>query len=427
MKKFLLGNSEKILQESYLWNMIGGLLNAGQSALLLVVISRTNPVEDAGVFSIAYAIACLALTVGKWGMRDFQVTDLQEKYDYGTYILSRIITCSLMLAFICYYILKGIWISDYSPEKCMAILFMGLLKMVDAVEDIVHGMFQRKGRLDIGARSIASRYIVVLFTCGLFLFFTHDLVVSLGISVIVSLLYFLLAVNLVYDNVGEKIELFIAPGQVHFLLLDCVALFAGSFLMIYIANAPKYAIDQYMDDATQACFNYIFMPVYVINVMNTFIYQPVLTKLADFFRKTDYKKFIKLFYQQLFMIAILSFCVICGGFFLGIPALSLLYNIDLSGYKFPFMLLLAGSSFLAVSGYLSVVITILRKQNWLLIGYITSAVIAFFTSKPMIIFKGTTGAACLYTGIVFLQAVIFSIIFFKFYRQECCLFRRDIQ
>lgn len=418
MRKFLLGNANNILRRSYIWNTIGGLLNAGQSAILLIVISRTNSVEDAGVFSIAYAIACLTLTLGKWGMRNFQATDVQEKYDYSIYVSSRIITCILMAGLTLFYIFKGIIVSDYSMDKCYVILLMGLLKLLDAVEDIVHGMFQRKGRLDVGAKCMTIRYMVMLCSCIICLCLTHELVVSLGVSFVLSGIFFLWSTFTVYGEFREKITISFVDKRVWCLLGECFSLFAGSFLMIYIANAPKYAIDEYMNETVQACFNYIFMPVYVISVLNTFVYQPVLTRLAVYYEERRHGEFIHLFLRQLIIIFGLALCVILCGFLFGIPVLSVLYNTELSKYKLSFIILLVGGSFLAISGYLGVVITILRKQSWLLIGYVIAALIAFFAAKPLTLQFGEIGASVLYTGIVLLQALVFTVIFIRFYRKD---------
>ena len=418
MKKFLTGNPNNILRDSYIWNTIGGLLNAGQSALLLIVISRTNPVEDAGIFSIAYAIASLTITMGKYGMRNFQATDVKKKYDYGVYVSSRRITVALMLLLTGYYIVKGIFGLGYSVDKCIVILMMGMLKMVDAIEDVVHGMFQQKGRLDIGAKSMATRYILMLVIYGISLCVTHNLVISTTVSFFVSIAYFVMTTMLVYRELKEPLHISFADKRVYSLLAECFSLFTGGFLMIYIANAPKYAIDEYMNESVQACFNYIFMPVYVISVLNTFIYQPVLTKLAICFNERDYKGFWRLFIRQLGIIFGLIAIVLLGGGFLGISVLSILYNTDLSAYKIPFMILLLGGGFLAASGYLSVVVTIMRKQNWLMIGYVSAAIIALATARPLVLSMGAMGAALLYANIVFGQMIIFGVIFAVFYRGE---------
>lgn len=419
IRNFLLGDPGTIIKDSYVWNMIGGMLNAGQSALLLVIISRTNSSEEAGIFSIAYAIACLALTVGQWGMRNFQSTDVQEKYSYSVYVSSRVFTCLLMLLIIGYHILKGWFLSGHTMEKSLAIFFMGSLKMVDAAEDIVHGMFQRKGRLDVGAKSLATRYIIMLCACSLSLILTHDLVISLAVSSVVSLAYFLVMIGTVYDVFYEKVHISFVCKDMWRLLLECFSLFLGGYLTIYIANAPKYAIDRYMDGTAQACFNYIFMPVYVISLLNMFIYQPVLIKFAAYCQEKRYREFIRLFFKQLAVILLLASVVIVSGFCFGIPLLSILYNTDLSGYKHAFMILLIGGSFLAFSGYFGVMITVLRKQDWLLIGYMLSAVAALGISRVAILHKGIIGAAYLYMGIMLLQAVIFAVIFAKAYVVIC--------
>lgn len=413
MRHFLLGNEKHIVRDSYIWNTIGGALDAGQSALLLIVISRTNSVEDAGIFSIAYAIACLAVTVGKWGMRNFQATDIQEKYNYGNYVSSRIITCILMNILTFSYIIKGIFVLDYTFQKCMVIFLMSLLKMIDSIEDVIHGMIQKCGRLDIGAKCMATRYMVVLSVCAIFLWLTHNLVISFGISVIVSCMYFIMATAMVHGEFKEKIVIAFTDKNLGHLLMDCFSLFAGSFLMIYIANVPKYAIDEYMNETVQACFNYIFMPVYVISILNMFVYQPVLTKLAVCYQGGRRREFLRLFYRQMLVILGLVLVVLVGGFLLGIPLLSVLYNIDLTGYKMPFLVLLVGGCFLAISGYLSVVVTIIRKQNWLLLGYGLTALTACLSVKPFVYYGGVFGAAFLYTGVVFLQGCVFAIIFLK--------------
>ena len=82
-QKKLFLNSKNIKKDSYLWNMIQSILFATQSAFLLMVITRTNGLDDAGVFSIAYAIASLMYYLGEYGVRKYQVTDVEEKVGFG--------------------------------------------------------------------------------------------------------------------------------------------------------------------------------------------------------------------------------------------------------------------------------------------------------------------------------------------------------
>ena len=108
IRKFLLNDNKNIQKNSYLWNMIGGLLNAGQSVLILMVITRVAGIDDAGIFTIAYASANLFLTIGNYGMRSYQVTDVNHRFSFGDYLGSRITTSVIMIAVSITYVLYGI-------------------------------------------------------------------------------------------------------------------------------------------------------------------------------------------------------------------------------------------------------------------------------------------------------------------------------
>ena len=53
MRSFVLGKKENIKKDSYIWNTIGGLINAFQSVIILMVLTRSLDMEYAGIFTIA--------------------------------------------------------------------------------------------------------------------------------------------------------------------------------------------------------------------------------------------------------------------------------------------------------------------------------------------------------------------------------------
>ena len=415
MKQFLLGNSDKAMKQSYLWVALGGLLNAGQSALLLMVISRTNKPEDCAVYSIGYAIACLALALGNFGIRNFQVTDVDQKYPFETYLSARIITDIGLLLLVAGYVVRGRLVLGYSFEKCLAIVLLGLLKLIDSIEDVFHGMYQKKQRLDIAARCQTTRYVLVLSTFSISLMISHHLIISSSIAILFSLTYFLYTLHATFGTFDVSCHINLRDKRILHLLGDCISLFAGGFLAIYIANVPKYVIDEICSWEKQACFNYIFMPVYVVSVLNTFIYQPILAKMAEKYKQNEKLAFLKLFILPILVILVLMCVILMGGGILGIPILSILYNTDLNGYKYSFMILLVGSGFLAIQEYLAAIITVMRRQRWLLIGYAVSALTAFLVSRPVIQKYDVIGASVLYSGIMMMQMTIFMVLFIIFY------------
>lgn len=75
-----------IERAAYVWNTAAGLLNAFQSVIMLIVLSHVCDPVQAGIFTIAYANANLFLNLGKYGVRNFQVSDVDEKYDFRAYL-----------------------------------------------------------------------------------------------------------------------------------------------------------------------------------------------------------------------------------------------------------------------------------------------------------------------------------------------------
>lgn len=426
MKQFLLGREEKAASQSFIWYSLGGLLNAGQSALLLLFISAYTSQEEAGIYSIGYAIACLALTIGNYGIRNFQATDLKHKYSFSIYLTVRVLTDVVMLLFVLGNILRGRYLLEYSWEKCMIILLLCLLKLADSIEDVYHGQYQNQGRLDIAGKCLATRYMVLLVVFSISLLVSRKLLVSALITTLVVFVYLFYTLKGTVGVFQLQQHLVWNPKEILGLLKDCFSLFAGAFLALYIANVPKYAIDQYRSEVEQAYFSYIFMPVYVVNVLNTFIYQPMLTQMTEHYLAGRKKEFRRLFIRQLGIIILLVSIILLVGYFLGIPVLGWMYHAELTDYKKAFMILLVGSGFLATEGYIAAIITLMRQQKWLLLGYGASALCALLAAKKTILQYGVEGAAWLYTAIVLLQMLIFVILFVVFcHRRDAHLYQGE--
>ena len=78
-------------------NTCAAMLNAFQTVFILMLISRIDPVIDAGVFTIAFAIGNLMMAIGKYGIRQFQVSDVEEKYSIKENTVERIVTRIIMI------------------------------------------------------------------------------------------------------------------------------------------------------------------------------------------------------------------------------------------------------------------------------------------------------------------------------------------
>lgn len=376
--------------------MIGSMLQAFQSVILLMILTRTVGLIQSGIFVIAYANANLFLNIGKYGVRYYQVSDVRGQYSFREYCYSRGITVAVMMLISIIYIICAAISNDYSAEKTGIIFWMCLYKATDAIEDVFLGNYQQHERLDIASKVLAVRtaFTILIYALGLFIFCNQ--LIALCITTVFA--YGLMIVFLIWTY-----EPFKGTGgakhnrQIFQLLKTCFPLFIGTFLSFYIGNAPKYAIDAQLSDELQACYGFVSMPVFVIGLLNNFIFNPILYKMAIYWREKKISVFLRRIYIQTGIIALITIVCMAGAWILGIPVLSWMYNTDLAPYKSELLILLVGGGFLGLSGFLNAMITTIRFQQSMAFGYGLVAILAFFLSTPIVRMYGILGASVLYT------------------------------
>lgn len=409
LSSLFIGNEKNINRSSVIWNSIGGALSAGQTAIILIFISHKMGHTIAGMVTIAYAVANLFSAAGKYGIRTFQVTDNKEKYSFSNYFWNRCITVFLALIIAGGYALFCSVHQGYSAEKVLILCEVIVLKMIEAFEDIYWGRLQQKGRLDIGARIMAIQcFIYTLCICIMVILgFNIHICLSAGIitSIILGILFCSsVSSHLMIDDLKPDLT------KVIQLLKECFTLCIGITLSIYVGNIPKYLIDAYMDSETQAIFGYIMMPVFVVTLLNQFIYQPTIKHLGDLWSERKVKQFKSKVFRQCLIVIGLMVIITVGGLLIGLPILSIMYHTDLSIYRLEFAILLIGGSLYALAYYLNVPITTIRKQNYIAYGYVFASVISLVFGKSFVVKHGMLGASLLY---LMINAILVVIYFFS--------------
>lgn len=244
--------------------MIGSMLMAFQSVIFLVILTRTTGLVASGIFTIAYANANLFLNIGKYGMRNYQVSDVKKQYSFSEYLGSRRITTTFMVIVSVVYVIYATITKDYSFEKRNIIIWMCLFKVPDAMEDIYYGEYQKNGRLDIAAKAMAVRMIITILSFAIIVAISKSLLLSLIITTCITAFLAFIFIKWTYPLLYKKNSC--DYKKVGSLLWGCFPIFASLFLSFYIGNAPKYAIDAQLSDELQACYGFIAMPVFVIEL-----------------------------------------------------------------------------------------------------------------------------------------------------------------
>lgn len=404
------------MDKNFRWNAAAGLVNAAEAVILLMVAGRTNGLEDAGILTIAFAVGNLFVTVGKYGVRNYQVTDLENRFCFTAYYSQRILSVLLMGTVTAAYMTAcRIW-KGYSWYKISIVVLICMIYMVESLEDVFWGYYQKNGHLDLGAKIFAGRWLLHLLIASAMLVFTRNLTVSLLAGLAGGAVFSICANRKQIAGSDEKPEW--KPALAFPVFKACFPLFLSTFMTNYVANAPKYAIDRYMPSTAQACYGYIAMPVFVVSLLNSFLYQPLLVDLTVDWKEKRLKKFRRRLYRQFAFLVLLTAACVAGGFVCGIPVLSFLYHVDLSSYQAELVILLAAGGLQAAAAYAGVVMTIMRIQKKVMYGYGTVSVAACLCTGRFVREYGVRGAAWLYAGWMACLALFFiGCIYQKLYEE----------
>lgn len=405
LKNWIVYYNGSIEKRSTIWNMCSGVLNAAQSALLLLIVTRCCGIIDAGVFSIATTIGYQMIAIGNYGMRNFQATDIQKKYSFKEYIASRYFTAGAMIIFLVVYLL----VKGYEADKMWTIFFFCLFKGVDVIEDVIHGEFQRNNRLDIGAICSTIRYVfsfgifIVMLMCGINLTVACLVTALASFSCFVVLTFRILKPrDILVKNVKYE--------KVSCLINECFPLFIGNFLYLYINSAPKYTIDNILGSEKQTYFGVLFMPAFFVNLVSDFIYRPLLTEIAMDWNSRNIGHLIKMIIRQIFYIYLITIIGVIAAKLVGIELLSAIYGLDLTGYTRELVILMVGGGFVALTGFMGNIMITMRKQKILFVCYFGVAVIAAVCSDYLVKNMELFGAALLYLALSSMMGMAVALI-----------------
>jgi len=395
-------------RKKFIWNMLGGLSSSGLSLILSIVVNRMLGGTYGGIFAFAYANAQLMYTIGAFEVRPFQSTDVNEKYNFNSYFSFRIFSCFLMVTVSVIYIV----LNRFTLEKSLVILFLVLFKVTEAVTDVYGGRFQQKDRIDLSGKLYFVRVAVSMSVFILIAAVLHNLIMAaFGMFLSSVCLFFLYDYKFVFpeDRKGIKIQ----TDKLFSLFKEVLPLFIGAFIMMYISNAPKYAIDAFYGDDIQNIYNILFMPAFVINMFSIFVFRPMLVGMAVDWNLRNMKKLWAVLIKIYGVILGLTVVALAGTWIAGIPVLSVLYGVNLFEYKSHLMFVMVTGGIGALLTFSCQIITIMRKQKVLLLGYCIAFLYAYVASRIMVRSLGIGGAILAYgtsMGLLVLVCLVIIII-----------------
>ena len=403
------GTSERSqLGRDYLWNTAASLMTSLATVVMLLVVTRTAGIRAAGVYSLAIAVGQQFQTLGMYEVRTYHVTDLRHRFTFGTYLATRIVTVVLMLAGIVGYAM----VSGDGGSDVLLIVLVASLRVFDAFEDVYVCELQRVGRLDLGGRACFWRALSTTASFSGMLVATGNLLVSTVVSLVVSLVV-MVGVYLPPSRGLFPLRPTWDPRRVGQVLLACLPLFLASFISMYLSNAPRFAIDRYLDPTQQGYFAILFMPAVTINLMSLVIFRPLLTRMAGLWVQGDRPGFRAVVNRGLLATAGAFVVVGLVTYVAGVPILGLVFGKDVSAFSVELMVLVAGGAMNAASVVLYYALTTVRLQNLVFAGYVLAAGAITLLCVVLVPQGSLLGASVAYTAAMSVLVAVFAVVLYR--------------
>lgn len=394
------------LRKNFIWNMVGSTAFAFISLFLMMVVTRLNGIDDAGIFSFAFSTATVFLVIGNYSGRTFQVTDKNRKTTDSDYFHLKFITCVAMLIVgIIFCILRG-----YPSDKFLIIMLLTTFRIAEAFAECPYAVIQKKDRLYQVGQSLFIKSIFSLFGFIVVDYLTRNISLACTFIIIAHVLTIIFFDLPRLRKAGFHLEKFI-PKKIWYLLKIGFFTFGFTFLSLYITNAARYAIDSTASDSVQTIYGIIAMPATVLSLAGQYLIQPFLTSFKKFFA-TDARKFQNLVIRL--CLAVLGIGVLCvlAAWLLGIPVLELLYAVELDDYLVGLLMIIVGGIFSALILVISTALVTMRRtsdQFWI---YCVASIAALIISHLVVPASGVFGACLSYMLSMALLFVMYVGVFY---------------
>ncbi|MCR5367301.1 lipopolysaccharide biosynthesis protein [Eubacterium sp.] len=413
LRKFIT-ESKDVSRSAGLWNLVACANLAIQPVLLMMIISRLMGAKGAAMsfFTLGNTYSNLFLTIGKFGTRGYQVSDVKREFSFSEYRVFRLMCTIAMMLSAGGYIIYMTFDRSFTMYKMIILLLICLYRVPDSWEDVYFGEYQKEGRLDIASKAMVTRMVLSLIVLLIMIFITNDLLISYAVAAGFNffLLFWCIAITKnIIPEYREKTKTDVKMLNIRKIFFATLPLALVGFITQFISTVPKDAIDKYMDPASVNTFNYIQMPIFIVSLLIQVILNPIYYKYSCLWNDKELKKFHSNFLKiTLFNIGITLFGMVCA-YFLGIPVISLLYNTSLPGQRFNLMIIVVCSGLLGLVSVISSFLTIMRRQKMILMGHIIAAISAYLFVDNAVSKNGIRGATFLYLGVLSVLSIVLLI------------------
>lgn len=392
------------IKKNIVWNSVGTFVMFFCQWLMMVLVVRLSGYSDSGVLSLSVSCGNVFLIIAAFGVKTYQVSDVSGKYKAGHYYAAKIL-CILLTV-----VVAIVWaiLSPYDEVERTSIILYTLYIMVYSYSDALYGELQKKWRLDKSGISMCMRNIAALVAFCLLIGITKNIKIALTIMLAVSLI-----VLFVYDLPQTKKIVDIKPdfseNTAFKLLRECFPYAIYTFLHTLILTVPKLAVRNYMGKDALGIYAAVLAPVTVLQVVATFVINPLSTLLALHLKDRKFKELMKIMAKCFLMLTGFLLIGILISIFLGKWGLRILYGESIVEYSYLLVPMTVISILTALTILLGNLAIVLRDYQGTNLSGLFGLLFSFLGSIFMVPKYGMTGANVAFIAGLIVQDIVLVI------------------
>lgn len=396
------------IKQSVAWNTWGNLLYFGVQWLLTILVARIIGYAAAGIYSLSMSVTNVFAALSLYGIRNFQISDLNNKYSAGDYARSRVLTELAALALCIFFVIAN----SYSKYTCACIVVYMLFRLSESTFDFFSAIYQRNWRLDKLGISLTVRSVILFAGFFSSVWLTHNILIAF--VVMTASMHFII---MVYDyRNAEQMETMRPSGgfgKVKELLVECAPLAVFSVFSSSIASIPRYFLDMISGGEILGIYASVAAPTLIIQLIATNVFNPLLSAFSEALLESNKENFVGLIKRCCLLVIIIGIVSIIVAKYLGRWGLILLFGESVDGYEYLLIPLVMCTIATAVIWFFSGILTVMRSFRHLIIGNALAAIVCAVLSPILINLFDAQGATYALLAGNIMGIVYLSISMFK--------------
>ncbi|WP_302608206.1 lipopolysaccharide biosynthesis protein [uncultured Dubosiella sp.] len=389
------------ISRSVIYNTIGTFFYFFCQWLTTILVVRISGYEDAGILSIVISFTNIFYFIALFGVRNFQVTDINHEFTDRDYLNSRHITSGIALILF----VISLFCMRFSQVTVICCILYMIFKVFEGYTDVIFGIWQNHdGYFEILVSYIGKGILTIAGFCiGLYLF-------NLPIAIAIQALLYFLFIALYDGNQIKKLvsDFEVKTNQYKKMLIPCVPLMIYGLIVPYLNFLSRYVVELKFGTEILGYYSSITMVFTVMSTLMGSVFVTVLPKIAYLYQTGNYKELNK--FILLANLGIVGFGAVCVGLgiALGNFVFSILFGKQILDYMYLLTPTIIASIILSLVSLTSSIMISFRKNHLMLMINTVGVVLCTLSISFIVDSFGLVGA--LYALIISLSFIYIGLL-----------------